>query len=177
MAIWEFTVFMVGLVVVGAILVGTLRSGISPMPSSGKAQRAMLSLIPQSVTGPVYELGSGWGQLALAAAKQLKNVRVIGYESSLFPWMFSLVLRAFKGKSQIEFRWADFRKRDFSDAQLVLCYLYPGAMSHLAERLQKELKPGSVIISNTFRLPGWEPEKVVELDDMHKTQIYRYIIQ
>ena len=137
----------------------------------------MLALIPQSVTGPVYELGSGWGQLALAAAKQLKNVRVIGYESSLVPWAASLILGVFSRKSQVEFRWADFRKRDLSDAQLVICYLYPGGMSHLAERLQKELKPGSVIISNTFRLPGWEPEKVIELDDMHKTQIYRYIIQ
>lgn len=176
MAIWEITVFFVGLVLVAFILVGTLRSGISPMPSSPKAQRAMLSLMPQSVSGPVYELGSGWGQLAWAAAKQLSNVRVIGYESSLVPWAVSRILGAALGKSAVEFRWADFRKRDLSDAQLLLCYLYPGAMTHLAERFKKELKPGSVIISNTFRLPGWVPEKVIELDDMHRTQIYRYIV-
>jgi len=33
-----------------------------------------------------------------------------------------------------------------------------------------------VIISNTFRLPGWQPDEVVELDDLYRTRVYRYVV-
>ena len=39
---------------------------------------------------------------------------------------------------------------------------------------KKELKPNTLIISNTFRLAGWEPEEVITLDDIHQTPIYIY---
>ncbi|MBL90553.1 MAG: SAM-dependent methyltransferase [Myxococcales bacterium] len=177
MAIWEISVFFAGLLIVGLILVDTLRSGISPMPSSRKAQKAMLSLMPESINGPVYELGSGWGQLALAVSHKFNSVPVIGYEMAVVPWCISRLWLFVSRNSNVTFRRADFRHRELGDAQMIVCYLFPGAMTHLAQQLKQELQPGSVIISNTFRLPGWEPEKVLELDDMHRSQIYRYIVQ
>ena len=48
-------------------------------------------------------------------------------------------------------------------------------MERLAERLM-QLKPGSAIISNTFRVPGWQPDEVVELADLYRTRVYRYVL-
>ena len=167
MIIGQFSVLILGL---------TIKTGISPMPSSRQAQKAVLALIPSSISRPVYELGSGWGQMTLAISREFQDVRVIGLECSWVPWGVSWVLGRLLGGRNLEFQRKNFQAVDLQEAQVIVCYLYPGAMSRLAERLPKELKPGTVVISNTFRMPGWEPEKVVQLNDLHRTSIYRYIV-
>lgn len=178
MEIGYMEIGILGLAVLGvaSIVVGTIRAGISPMPTSRRAQKAMLSLMPENVHGPVYELGSGWGQLACAVAQRLPDARIIGFENSPLPWMVSKILRMVFGAKNLVLQCANFEKKSLSDAGLILCYLYPGAMTTLAERFPKELKPGCVVITNTFRLPGWTPEKTIQLDDLHQTHVYRYVV-
>ena len=172
----EIGILCVAVLGAASIVVGTIRAGISPMPSSLRAQKAMLSLMPEQTQGVVYELGSGWGQLACKAARKLPGARVMGFENSPLPWMVSRILRMVFGAKNLVLYFASFEKKSLSDASLILCYLYPGAMTKLADRLPDELRPGTVIITNTFRLPGWTPEKTIELDDMHRTPIYRYVV-
>ena len=62
----------------------------------------------------------------------------------------------------------------WTDHIAFVCYLYPGAMRQLKEKFIKELKPGTMIISNTFAIPGWIPQQVWEVNDLYKTKIYRY---
>ncbi len=47
-------------------------------------------------------------------------------------------------------------------------------MTSLKTKFEEELKPNTLIVSNTFRLAGWEPEEVITLNDIHQTPIYRY---
>ena len=49
-----------------------------------------------------------------------------------------------------------------------------GGMTSLKTKFEEELKPNTLIVSNTFRLAGWEPEEVITLNDIHQTRIYRY---
>jgi len=165
----------VALLLAGSIVWTTLRAGISPVPSSAKATRAILNLIPSNAGDHIAELGSGWGGLALSVASRRPEARVVGYELSLLPWAWSTGVARLIGRRSIDFVRRDFFDADLDDTDVVLCYLFPGAMERLAERL-KDLKAGSVIISNTFRLPGWEPDEVIELNDLYRTRVYRYIV-
>lgn len=139
--------------------------GISPMPSSSQAKKAIYSLLPLEVEGTVYELGAGWGDILKELASRYP--RVIGYELSPFPWAVS----AIRTKKCLRM---DFFDADLSDAGLIVCYLYPGAMKKLKAKFDKELKPGTIVISNTFQIPGWEPSQVIKLRDLYKTPIYLY---
>lgn len=170
---WIYLIFVgILLFIVLSILFWTLRNGISPMPSSRKATQTILSLIPPG-NRTIYELGSGWGNLAYAIAKQYPDRRVIGYETSLVPyWIARLLFR----RGNLRFERKNFFSKNLRDAGLIVCYLYPGAMRQLKEKFQKELLPGTQILSNTFALPGWEPQHIVEVDDLYKTKIYRYEI-
>jgi hypothetical protein len=168
-------VWAVGLLLGVSIVWTTLRVGISPMPSSSKATRAILDLIPGNAGERITELGSGWGKLALAVTSHRPEAQVVAYELSLLPWMWSSGVARLMGRRGIEFVRRDFFDADLRDTDVVLCYLFPGAMERLAERLT-HLKAGSVIISNTFRLPGWQPDEVVELDDLYRTRVYRYVV-
>jgi hypothetical protein len=57
---------------------------------------------------------------------------------------------------------------------VVVCYLFRGGMQQLAPKLSAELKPGALVLSNTFALPGWTPEATVVVDDLWKSPVYRY---
>lgn len=68
----------------------------------------------------------------------------------------------------------DFFSVRLDDASMIVCYLYPGAMRKLQSKLASELKPGTWIVSNTFAIPGWTPESVIDIGDIYHTKIYLY---
>ncbi len=154
-----------------SILIGVLRCGISPMPSSRRAVEAVLGLAHPTKEGPLYELGSGWGGLAICLARVHPNRTILCYEISTLPYLFSVLRGRLSGLENLEFRRADFLRADLSGAALVVCYLFPGGMERLAAKLEGQ---SLVVVSNTFAMPGWEPDQVVELGDRHRTRVYRY---
>ena len=172
----ELLVLGLALAVMLSVVWGTLRAGISPMPSSRKAREAMLELLPERVEGPIVELGSGWGGLARCLASRHPQAPVRGYELSVLPWLFSVLWQRGSAFKNLSFHRADFRDLDFSDAKVLVCYLHPEGMKRLAETLGGRLPSGVVLISNTFALPGWEPQKVLVLDDLYSTRIYSYVV-
>ena len=122
----------------------------------------------------IVELGSGWGHLAFAAREGYPDARITGYETSFFPWLWSRLCSGWM-KHKVDFERADFFEADLSDADVILTYLYTGAMQKIAEG-KVALPPGAILVSNTFRVPGWTPDDVVELDDLYRTRVYRYTV-
>ncbi len=162
------------LVSLGSILFDTLRLGISPMPSSKKAKMAMLSFVPKGMTGILYELGSGWGGLAIILARKNPLAHVFAYELSFIPWLFSLLMKRVFGIKNLHFLRKDFYQADLSDAAAIFCYLFPKAMLNLEIKLSKELKAGTIVVTNTFALPNAKAKKTIYLEDFSATRIYLY---
>ena len=171
MSAFEIAVGAVSLLAMTSILIGVLRCGISPMPSTRTAAKAVLSLAVPVEEGPIYELGSGWGGLAIYLARAHPERIIRGYEISTIPYLFSVLAGRWSGLENLEFRRQDFMRQDLSDAAAVVCYLFPKGMEQLAVKLEGQ---SVVVVSNTFAMPGWEPDEVVELGDRHRTRVYRY---
>nr|NGX50328.1 hypothetical protein [Chlamydiota bacterium] len=68
----------------------------------------------------------------------------------------------------------NFFKCSLHNADLVVCYLFPKGMTQLKSKFERELKPGTVVVSNTFAIPGWTPIETIEVDDIHRSKIYLY---
>lgn len=149
-------------------------NGISPMPTSPKAKRCLLSVLPQKIEGNVVELGSGWGTLLFPLARKYPHCRVSGYETSPLPFFWTKSLFLLKPSPNLFLYRKDFFDISLEDNALIVCYLYPGAMRRLKDKFEKELKPGTWVISNTFAIPGWQPQQVAEINDLYFTKIYVY---
>ncbi len=162
------------LLVVISILWYTLRTGISPMWSSGKACQAMLGALEQQANGPLIDLGSGWGTIVVPLARKYSYHRIIGYELSWFPWLVSIIVKYCLRLDNLTLYRKDFRKAALSNASVLYCYLFPGGMRSLEEKLKRELSNEMIIISNTFALPSYQPAKVIKLKDIYHTPIYVY---
>ena len=57
---------------------------------------------------------------------------------------------------------------------MVYAFLSPVPMTALWNKVEKEMKPGGLFISNSFPVPDIEPSEIVEVDDERQTQLYCY---
>lgn len=166
--------FLLVLTGLATIVLYTYLYGISPTPSSPAARSLILKAIPKQSTGKIYELGSGWGTLALPVARRCRQNQVIAYEISPLPYLLSKLLLRLLPLPNLHIYRKNFMHQHLGDASVIICYLYPKAMEKLKEKFNQELIPGTLIISNSFAVPGWKPSQVLEIKDMYKSKIYIY---
>jgi predicted RNA methylase len=151
-----------------------LFNGITPTPSSQKQIHQILLAIPPRFSGRIYDLGSGWGTLAIAMSKQLPDAKIIGLENSPVPYLISELILFFAQRKNVQIIFANFLRKNLDDADLVVCYLFPGGMKKLRLKLEKDLKPGTTVISNTFAISEWRPIQVLHTNDLYHSPIYVY---
>ena len=138
----------------------------------------MLAILPLRLPGEsqgvIYELGSGWGGVAFGLADKYPESRVVGFELSIIPWLYSRLKIAMLAPNNLTFKLTSFFMADLSDADLVVCYLMPKTMARLSEKLAQELKPGALVLSNSFALPGWQSVDDFVIQDANLSHIYLY---
>ncbi|MBU0743753.1 MAG: hypothetical protein KKE11_00050 [Gammaproteobacteria bacterium] len=115
-----------------------------------------------------YDLGCGDGRALFVGEKY--GLRPIGYELSLYPYLKCKIKKFFKG-SNIVVRRKDFFKEDLSEAKVVYIFLVGGVLGKLSKKLSKELKPGTIVVSYGFGLPGWQG---VDILNTSPSKIYIY---
>jgi hypothetical protein len=179
--IFELLTLGLALFFITLIFVPTLSTGASPVPTTRRMRKALLTLLPEHLprnSGEIiYELGSGWGGLAFAVAKKYPETTVVGYEVSLLPWLFSCVRILFLPQDNLHFKLSNFLNRDLSNGILVVCYLLPKPMEKLRIKLETELKLGSLVVSNTFAFRGWQPIDDQIADDIYASHVFLYEVK
>lgn len=143
------------------------------MPSSRAAGRVILNALPPDVPH-IYELGSGWGGVAFAIARARPQATIHAFELSWMPWLVSHCFRMAFGMGNVKIHRKNFFTCSLAQADVVVCYLYPGAMRQLGPLCEEVLKPGAWVLSNSFAIPGWRPQAVIPVDDLWKSMIYVY---
>ena len=147
------------------------------MPSSNKAYQAMNQLLQDTGSGPIVDLGSGWGNFVLRLAKQMPQRQIIGYELSLLPWLTSVILKKLLGLSNLSLHRQNFLDAELPAGATLVCYLFPGAMEKISNKLGLGQRQGDYLISNNFALPNWPVDKMIRLDDFFRSPVYRYNIK
>jgi ribosomal protein L11 methylase PrmA len=110
----------------------------------------------------LYDLGSGDGRIAIAAAKKF-GIKAVGID--IDPERIREATenaRKAGVEKLVQFRQEDLFKADFSEATVVTLYLLPDLNVKLRPRLWEELKPGTRIVSHQFDMGTWKPEKRLE---------------
>ncbi len=124
----------------------------------------------------LYDLGSGDGRVLFAAYKTQPEARYVGIDKNIAPIVTSWFKKIMRGNPPIEFKRADLFKTDFSDATVVFTYLFEGPMVELFPIMQKQLKPGTRVVSCNFKLPIPDKRQVVlgGLEDKSARKLYLY---
>jgi len=73
----------------------------------------------------------------------------------------------------VKFVEQDLFQTDLKEATVVTLYLLPTINLRLRPKLWRELKPGTRVVSNSFDMGDWKPEKTVAMDGL---TIYYWVI-
>ena len=105
----------------------------------------------------VFDLGAGDGRFLSAVLKKYPHVHAIGCEAVPVVWMLG-ILRKWWMHTPYTLHLSGLMKEDVRSANAVFLYLIPEVMAKLKVKFDRELKPGTVVISSTFRFPGKKEE-------------------
>jgi methyltransferase family protein len=167
-------VLLVPLALVFLIVLWGAMNGIGPSPTTAKQKRALFAALPDQISGNIYELGSGWGGLAIALARRYPNCCVIGVENSPIPFLYSLLHTRISGLPNLHLHWKNIQEESLENPSLIVCYLHTGAMRRLKSKLEQDLHGDTWIVSNTFSFHGWDAVRTVEIHDLYHSRIYVY---
>lgn len=123
------------------------------VPTTKEDIEIMLKLAKVKHGEKVVDLGSGDGRVVAAFAKAGAIAEGIELNPSMVAK--SEVLLAAQKVTHAKIRWQSFWDADLSSYDVITVYGYPTIMKNLKKKLDRELKPGTRVISNQFPFPGW----------------------
>lgn len=148
----------------------TFRTQVPLYLSSRKVRTALVSLLPP---GPFtfMDVGSGLGGVLTDLAAQRSDGGYHGIESAPVPWLISWLRMRLGRRTNCHAHWGSLWDCDLSKYDVVFAYLSPVPMAALWDKVQREMKPGSRFISNTFAT-SVAPDATVQVDDLHHSTLY-----
>ena len=136
------------------------------VPTPPEVVAAMLKVAKVGKNDIVYDLGSGDGRIPIAAVKDFGAARATGIDidpQRIKEATANLAASGITG-NRVRFLNQDLFTTDISDATVVTLYLLPSLNLKLIPKFEKELKPGTRIVSHSFDMGEWQPEQTIEVD-------------
>ena len=160
----------------GSSLFYYLKNKIGPSPTSGLVAKYVISILPKKVDGVIYDLGAGFGTMALKLANNYPGNKVVVIENNWLPFIVSKLIFKFLAPKNLVSVRADIYSHSLKDAGLIYCYLCPYAMRKLSTLIPQKINRELLLVSSTFAVPGWKPQKVSRVNDLYQSPIYTYLI-
>ena len=184
----SITIFYTMVIVVGLIVLSILwlLYSISSCLSIGRRSAPYVP-ISESTVGPIvdllnppngsviYDLGCGDARVLIECARRFPDVKCVGVDRHGYPLILAWVRsRLAKLQGRVRLVKADVFSVDLSSATHIYTYLFPAFMEELLPKLEKELRPGTILVACDFPLPRKTPEKKFDAEGDHRLYVYRF---
>lgn len=182
----SFPELLSGILLYGALLLFLISAAIytltllisallgSPFVSSnmGKLVR-ILGKVPIDDQTRFYDLGSGDGSVVFFVAQRY-SCPCVGIERNPILYGISLLKQKLRGIRNALFIRSDALSADITHADVVYLFLLPALLMPVAEKIRKECRKGTVIISHGFAIPQLADLQFDKLSDKpFSTYYYR----
>ncbi len=151
----------------------TFRTQVPLFLSNRRTVTALAEALP---AGPlrVLDIGSGTGSFVRAFARLRPESQVDGIEAAPGPAALASWLARRSPNARLV--RGDIFAADWSGYDVVYAFLSPVPMADVWEKARTEMRPGSVLISNSFAVPDVEYSGILQVDDRRKTRLYCYTL-
>jgi len=146
------------------------------VPTAPEVVEAMLKLAKVGPNDVVYDLGSGDGRIPIAAVQTFKARSAVGID--IDPQRIREANENLKKAGvgdRVRFLNQDLFTTPIGEASVVTLYLLQSLNEKLMPKLQKELKPGSRVVSQSFSMgEKWPPDQTMQVEGRN---VYLWMIK
>lgn len=155
-----FAIIIIGIFWIKSLLMN--KAPFIPIPKDVVMEIAKtLALSTNSI---VYDLGCGDGRVLEACLQLEPQIKAIGIEKEIVPFCLAKWrLRKFIKNGSCQLFHKNFFNISVTEATHVFTYLFPGLMDDLLPKLQKELKPGTKLVSCDFLFHNKQSNQTIDL--------------
>jgi hypothetical protein len=141
--------FLAAFLLLALTSMGAVRTRVPLYLSSPRAADELALRLPEQ--GRLIDLGCGWGGPLARIHQQRPDVILAGVEAAPLNWLITKFRLSILG-AKADIRLGSLWEVDLSDFDIVYAYLSPAPMPRLWEKARREMKAGSLFISNTFAI-------------------------
>jgi hypothetical protein len=164
--------FLAAFLIMLIVYWSTFRTQVPLYLSSNQVWQALADRLPAEQPFTLIDLGSGIGGVLTYLARTRPRGRYHGIESAPLPFLWSWLRVRFGHFRNCTVHWGSFWNSDLGQYDVVFAYLSPVPMEALWKKAKKEMRPGSLFISNTFAVPDNPPQETLTVDDLHHSTLY-----
>lgn len=118
------------------------------------------------------DIGAGVGSTLLPLAQARPDGHFTGVENAPLTWLAGR-LRSL-GRGNVDWRWGDLWRTNLGAFDVVYAFLSPAPMAALWEKARSEMKPGSLLVSNSFPIPDQDATHCIEVPCSPPRTLYCY---
>ncbi|HYV33551.1 MAG TPA: hypothetical protein VE973_01760 [Candidatus Limnocylindria bacterium] len=166
-----FALFL--LFVIFSAFLGFLLTRVPFVPTHAGDIKFIVNELKLSPKDVFYDLGSGNGSVVFMVEK-LSGAKTKGFEMTWWTHLWAR-LQALVTGSKAKFVNRNFFNANWSEANIIYCYLYPPLMGKIEEKFKAEMKPGSIAIVRDFPFPTMLHAAKYYLPKEHEIYVYRKV--
>jgi len=133
-------------------------------PTPESIVNEMLKLGGMKPGEKMFDLGSGDGRIVIIAAKQGADATGVEFDEDLVK-RSTAKIKGLGLEKKARIIHGDILKQNYSSADLLTVYLLPMSNDKVRPILEGQLKKGTRIVAHDFEFSGWNPSKVVTIED------------
>lgn len=164
-------VFLIPAALLGGFYVNGVTEKVPLYLSNPRTKKAIVDLVPLGEGRKIVDLGCGLGGVVAAVARARPDCEVVGVETAPLSYLIAALRIGLFGPRNARILYQSIWTTDVSEADMVYAFLSPAPMTRLNDKLRAEMKQGALFVSNSFAVPGREPDEVVAVDDTRQTQL------
>lgn len=157
--------YLAGFALLALTSLGAVRTRVPLFLSSTQATAVLARQLPPDAT--FMDLGCGLGGPLADLARLRPDVQLRGIEAAPLNWLIARLRLGRRASIRLGSLW----DADLSNADVVYAYLSPAPMARLWEKARTEMRTGSLLISNSFPVPGVMPSETIELHDLSHARL------
>ncbi|MAY60837.1 MAG: trans-aconitate methyltransferase [Rhizobiales bacterium] len=167
--------YLAGFAAVGLLFWNAPSEQVPLYLTNRRTRQALSELVKETGARSFVDLGCGTGGVLAALKRRHPQLDVAGVETA--PLVFALAwlrLLPLRGKGVVSVAYRSLWKEDLSRYDIVYAFLSPAPMARLHEKARAEMRPGAILVSNSFAVPEVAPDRTIEVGDGRQRRLYVY---